>query len=174
MSTNDKVYLMICVNTQSLPLQIPVWAMRMVDVMQSVRIAIIELEQAASTITNCDDDERSKAERCARLFAQFDIDHGNRMNEVATLFTVKRNEVSADIAQSFGADITVLALACSNIKFRGVVLARVLEQSLEQSQEWKAGESIALFALSESSKGQTHLLHWGAQFILAPDTNCTA
>jgi len=170
MSTNDKAYLMICVNTQSLPLQIPVWAMRMVDVMQSVRIAIIELEQAASTITNCDDDERSKAERCARLFAQFDIDHGNRMNEVATLFTVKRNEVSADIAQSFGADITVLALACSNIKFRGVVLARVLEQS----QGWKAGESITLFALSESSKGQTHLLDWGAQFILAPDTNCTA
>ena len=74
-----KAYLMICVNTQSLPLQIPSWAMRMVDVMQSVRIAIIELEQAASTITNYDDDERSKAERCARLFAQFDMQHGTRM-----------------------------------------------------------------------------------------------
>jgi len=170
MSANDKAYLMICVNTQSLPVQIPAWTMRMVDVMQSVRIAIIELEQAASTITNCDDDERSKAERCARLFEQFDIVHGNRMNEVATLFTVKRNEVSADIAQSFGADITVLALACSNITFRGAVLVRVLEQS----QEWKAGESIALFTLSESSKGQTHLLDWGAQFIITPDTNCTA
>jgi hypothetical protein len=91
------------------------------------------------------------------------------MKEVATLFTVKRNEVPSEIAQSFGADITVLALACSNIKFRGAVFARMLE-----SQEWNAPASIALFALSESSKGQTHLLDWGAQFILAPDTNCTA
>jgi hypothetical protein len=170
MSANDKAYLMICVNTQSLPLQIPSWAMRMVDVMQSVRIAIIELEQAASTITNCDDEERSKAERCVRLFAQFDMQHGTRMKEVATIFTMKRGEVTPEIAQSFGVDIAVLALQCSNITFRGAVLARVLEQS----QEWKVGESIAFFTLSESSKGQTHLLDWGTQFILAPDTNCTA
>jgi hypothetical protein len=171
MSGTDKrsAYLLISVNTDALPMQIPVWLMRFVDVMAEIRAAIVETEQAVSVVVNGTDDERSKAGRCANLLTTFAAEHHGRMKAIADEFKASKGGLAPDIANSFGTDLTTLVLACANLSFRGDMLWKVIANS----QEWRAGESIAFHCLSESCKGQGMMLDWLARSFSPPIPQAT-
>lgn len=158
---NRKAYLLIGANVDSLPKEVPAWLITMVAAMNDTRHAFIETEQALSVVVNSDDDEQSRAKRCANILRTFVEVHLPRIESIAKEFYMRRGTLAQEIAASFGAEIALITLVCTNMLFRGDILAEIANAS-----KWKQGESCMFMALAQGCRGQAVRLDWIRSHLL--------
>lgn len=150
-----KAYLLIGANVESLPKEVPNWLITMVAALNDTRHAFIETEQALSVVVDSADDERSKAARCANLLGAFVEKHIPRIESIAEDFFVRRGKLAQEIATSFGSEIALIALMCTNMMFRRDILTQIAA-----NEKWRQGESCMFMALAQSCRGQAGRLDW--------------
>lgn len=161
-----RAFVIVPVNAESLPASVPGWLIDVVDLLAQTRDALLEVERAVSVVVAGQDEAKSKADRCGRLLEAFTGDHGLCLHAVAKSYAVRRGELPADLAASFGADIGALLIACSNVAYR----ARVLRQLAVSWPSYDAGNTtmalVLLGAHAEACPGQGTVLDWIATYLV--------
>lgn len=162
-----QAYLLVGANVASLPKEVPAWLITMVAGMNDTRHGFIELEQSLSVVMTSDDDEQEKAKRCANLLRLFVETHVPRIESFADNFSIRRGILSPEIATSFGSEIALITLLCTNAKFRADMLSQIADAAI-----WGRGEACMLMALAQSCRGQGGRLDWiRANLIESPASN---
>lgn len=152
-SEKPKGCFLITANIDELPCEIPIWLIQLVALLNEARHSILEAESSASVIAASNGESREKCQRIGNVLLGFVEKHGERMKAATMQFARMRQTMPNEMAESIGAELSVLLLVGSNMKFRGSVLREV-----GQSQtEWSPPESMILSLLAESCKGQQHM-----------------
>lgn len=150
-----KAYLLIGANVEALPKEVPAWLITMVAALNDTRHAFIETEQALSVVVDSDDGEQSKARRCASLLRSFVETHLPRVESIAEDFYMRRGKLSQEISTSFGSEIALITLMCTNMMFRCDILMEIAN-----APKWQQGELCMFMALAQSCRGQAGRLDW--------------
>ncbi len=152
-SERPKGCFLVTANIDEMPRDVPVWLIQLVVLLNEARHSILEAESNASVIAASDGEPREKCRRIGNVLLGFVEKHGERMKAATMQFARMRQTMPDEIAESIGAELSVLLLIGSNIKFRAGVLREV-----GQSQtEWSPAESLMLSLLAESCKGQQYM-----------------